>query len=74
MTNNLKALKRDSNTTGDIKVLRSKGMIPAILYGGKSPNQKLSIEEKSFNNIFKSDTFLLSFLMFFLCLDLKIFR
>ncbi len=58
MTNNLKALKRDSNTTGDIKVLRSKGMIPAILYGGKSPNQKLSIEEKSFNNIFKSDTFL----------------
>tara|TARA_Y100000817_G_scaffold297379_1_gene273655 strand:- start:176 stop:955 length:780 start_codon:yes stop_codon:yes gene_type:complete len=58
MTNNLKAIKRETKTTGDIKGLRSKGFIPAILYGGKSPNLKLSIEEKSFNNIFDSETFL----------------
>jgi len=58
MINNLKAIKRETKTTREIKGLRSKGFIPAILYGGKSPNLKLSIEEKSFNNIFDSDTFL----------------
>ena len=58
MTNNLKAIKRETKTTSEIKGLRSKGFIPAILYGGKSPNLKLSIEEKSFNNIFDSETFL----------------
>ena len=58
MTNNLKAIKRETKTTSEIKGLRSKGFIPAILYGGKSPNLKLSIEEKSFNIIFDSDTFL----------------
>ncbi len=58
MTNNLKAIKRETKTAREIKGLRSKGFIPAILYGGKSPNLKLSIEEKSFNNVFDSETFL----------------
>ena len=58
MINNLKATKRENKTSGQTKVLRSKGFIPAILYGGKSPNLKLSVEEKSFNNIFNSETFL----------------
>ena len=58
MKNNLKATKRESKTSGQIKDLRTKGFIPAILYGGKSPNQKLSIDEKSFNNLFNSETFL----------------
>ena len=58
MKNNLKAIKRETKTAGQVKGLRSKGFIPAILYGGKNPNQKLSIEEKSFNNVFNSETFL----------------
>ena len=58
MINNLKATKREVKTAGGTKGLRMKGFIPAILYGGKSPNLKLSIEEKSFNNIFNSDNFL----------------
>ncbi len=58
MINNLKAVKRETKTAGELKGLRIKGLIPAILYGGKSPNLKLSIEEKSFNNIYNSDTFL----------------
>lgn len=58
MINNLKAVKRETKTSGELKTLRSKGFIPAILYGGQNPNLNLSIEEKSFNNIFNSETFL----------------
>ncbi len=58
MINNLKATKRETKTAREIKGLRAKGLIPAILYGGKSPNLKLSIEEKSFNNVFNSENFL----------------
>ncbi len=58
MINNLKATKRDSKTTGDLNVLRNKGFIPAVLYGGKNPNLKISIEEKRLNNIFNSESFL----------------
>ncbi len=58
MINNLKATKRNEKTAGETKGLRTRGLIPAILYGGKSPNLKLSIEEKSFNNIFNSENFL----------------
>ena len=58
MINNLKAIKRDGKTAGETKSLRAKGLIPAILYGGQSPNLKLSIEEKSFDNVFNSETFM----------------
>ena len=33
-------------------------MIPAILYGGKDSNTKISIEKKSLNNMLNSETFL----------------
>ena len=56
--NNLKAIKRDNNTSGQIKKLRSEGFVPAILYGGKDPNTKISIEKKSIKNILNSDSFL----------------
>ena len=57
MKNNLKATIRNNKTTGELNNLRSKGFIPAILYGGKSPNLKLSIQENSLKDI-NSDTFL----------------
>ena len=57
MTNNLKATKRESKTSGDLNNLRSKGFIPAILYGN-NPSLKISIEEKLLNQVFSSDSFL----------------
>ncbi len=55
---NLKAIKRESNSSGSNNKLRSEGFIPAILYGGKNPNQNISIQLKEIKNIINSDTFL----------------
>ncbi len=58
MINNLKAAKRDTKTKGQLNTLRSKGLIPAILYGGKTPNLKISIDEKFIKDVLKSENFL----------------
>ena len=55
---NLKAVKRESTSSGSNNELRSEGLIPAILYGGKNPNQNISIQLKEVKNIINSDTFL----------------
>ncbi len=54
----LKAIKRENLTTGSNNKLRTKGLIPAILYGGKDPNQNISISKKDIASIINSDTFL----------------
>ena len=56
--NNLKALKRENLTSGSNNKLRADGHIPAILYGGKNPNQNISVSKKEISNIINSDTFL----------------
>ncbi len=56
--NNIKAIKRDKSSTGSNNKLRREGYIPAILYGGKNPNQKISVEKNSIKNILNSDSFL----------------
>ena len=55
---NLKATKRENLTTGSNNRLRAEGFIPAILYGGKDPNQNISINKKEILNMVYSDTFL----------------
>ena len=55
---NLKATKRENLTSGANNKLRAEGMIPAILYGGKDPNQNISVSKKEISNIINSDTFL----------------
>ena len=55
---NLKAIKRESASSGSTNKLRATGFIPAILYGGKNPNQKISIEKKAIRDIINSDNFL----------------
>ena len=60
--NNLKAIKRETVTSGQIKKLRNSGFIPGILYGGKDPNAKISVDKKLFKNILNSDSFLSSVL------------
>ena len=49
--NNLKAKKRETVTAGQLNKLRDSGFIPAILYGGKDPNAKISIEKKNIKNV-----------------------
>ena len=56
--NILKALKREKLTSSSNNKLRADGLIPAILYGGKDPNQNISISKKEISNIINSDTFL----------------
>ena len=55
---NLKAIKRDNTSSGSNNKLRADGLIPAILYGGKDPNQNISIEKKAVKSIVNSETFL----------------
>ena len=55
---NLKAIKRETASAGSINKLRESGFIPAILYGGKDSNQKISIEKKAVRDIISSDSFL----------------
>ena len=55
---NLKAIKRKNTSSGSNNKLRADGLIPAILYGGKDPNQNISIEKKAIKSIVNSDTFL----------------
>jgi large subunit ribosomal protein L25 len=55
---NLKATKRENTSSGSNNKLRAEGLVPAILYGGKDPNQNISVEKKAIKNIVNSDTFL----------------
>ena len=55
---NLKATKRESTSSGSNNKLRSEGLIPAILYGGKNANQNISVQKKEVKNLVYSDTFL----------------
>ena len=60
--NNLKATKRETVTSGQLNKLRDNGLIPGILYGGKDPNAKISIDKKLIKNILNSEAFLSSVL------------
>jgi len=60
--NNLKATKRETVTSGQLSKLRDSGFIPGILYGGKDPNAKISIEKKLIKNVLNSESFLSSVL------------
>ena len=55
---NLKATKRESSSSGSNNRLRAKGLVPAILYGGKDPNQNISVSKKELSNLINSETFL----------------
>ena len=55
---NLKAIKRENTASGSNNKLRSEGLIPAILYGGKDSNQNISVKKKEIQSLVYSDTFL----------------
>ncbi len=56
--NLIDATLRDTKTKSDIRNLRLKGMIPAIVYGGEEKNQKIFLNKKKINALISSDGFL----------------
>ena len=55
---NIKASKREKSSTGYTNKLRLEGFIPAILYGGKNANEKISIAKKDLKNFIQNESFL----------------
>ena len=49
---------RNTNTKGEINSLRSKGIIPAIIYGGKEENQKISVSKHMIKSFIEKENFL----------------
>ena len=47
--NSLEANIRDNKTKGELNAIRNNGEVPAIVYGGKDENQKVSISKKNLN-------------------------
>ena len=56
--NILKATKRTTQSAGQINKLRSEGIIPAVLYGGKQGSISISLKKLHLINIMQTDTFM----------------
>ena len=54
----LAATIRETKTKGEVKSLRSKGMVPGIIYGGEDPNQKISVSIKEVKNLLNKENIL----------------
>ena len=48
--NSLEANIRINSTKGQLNAIRDSGNVPAIIYGGKDQNQKVSISKKLFDS------------------------
>jgi len=53
--NLIEATIRNTNTRGEINSLRFKGIIPAIVYGGSTKNQKISLNKKNIKNLIEKE-------------------
>ena len=60
--NSIEASIRNTNTRGEVNVLRSEGIVPAIVYGGKNQNQKISVSKKVIKLLIDKENFLSSIL------------
>jgi large subunit ribosomal protein L25 len=58
--NSLEANTRDNVTKGQLNAIRSNGNVPAIIYGGKDQNQKISISKKLLKVLIEKENFLSS--------------
>ena len=61
--NSLNANIRENSTKGQLNALRNNGNVPAIIYGGKDQNQKISISKKSLKMLIEKENFLITFLI-----------
>ena len=56
--NSIEATIRDTSTKGQVNILRSKGLVPAIIYGGSENNQKISVSQKLIKSLLEKENFL----------------
>ena len=56
--NSLEANIRDNKSKGQLNAIRNSGDIPAIIYGGKDENQKISISKKLLKTLIEKENFL----------------
>tara|TARA_B100001121_G_scaffold267829_1_gene251368 strand:+ start:281 stop:1021 length:741 start_codon:yes stop_codon:yes gene_type:complete len=56
--NSLEANIRDNKTKGQLNLIRANGGVPAIIYGGKEENQKISISKKLLKTLIEKENFL----------------
>jgi len=56
--NSLDANIRENSTKGQLNTIRSGGNVPAIIYGGKDQNQKISISKKLLKVLLEKENFL----------------
>ena len=56
--NSLEANIRNNKTKGELNAIRKNGEVPAIVYGGKDKNQKVSISKKMLKNLIEKENFL----------------
>ena len=58
--NTLEANIRNTKSKGDVRSLRLKGNVPAIIYGGNGQNEKISVSKKILKSLLASEGFLSS--------------
>ncbi len=56
--NSLEANIRNTKTKGELSSLRSNGNVPAIIYGGESQNEEISISKKLLKSFIDKENFL----------------
>ena len=54
----LNATARDNSTKGQLSAIRNGGNVPAIIYGGKEENEKISISKKILKATIEKENFL----------------
>jgi len=55
--NSIEAHIRNNSTKGQLNTIRNGGNVPAIIYGGKDKNQKISISKKLLKTLFENENF-----------------
>ena len=55
--NSIEANIRDNSTKGQLNAIRDSGNVPAIIYGGKDKNQKISISKKLLKTFIEKENF-----------------
>ena len=56
--NSIEATARNTNTKGQVRVLRQKGKVPGIIYGGIEKNQTISLSTKEVKSLIDQENFL----------------
>jgi large subunit ribosomal protein L25 len=58
--NSLETNTRNTKSKGDVRSLRLKGNVPAIIYGGSEKNEKVSVSKKTLKSLLDKEGFLSS--------------